>query len=666
MNKILILSNTAFSIEKFREHYLSKIYNYDFLIYTPNLKPKLKKKYKHIKTRKFRSKNLFDDFYQLYKILKKNKTTEIIVYSYKYQLIISLLKKIFKIKLNIISIIAGLGSFHLGNVFKKNFLYLVSKFIVNSSKYIICINPKDLDYFKKLSQEKKFFQLPTEGVDTNLKLEKKINKKRNFIFFARLIKEKGIVEYINAAKILKKKYPKLNFYVAGPSSQSIIGQSKFSLKTLNLINSNKKSLIFLDYVKDFKSIFPKMDCLVSPSYSEGAGTSVMEAMLSGLFIIGYKNSGHSYVLKNTGNFICDENTTENIIKQIEKFLKLEKIELNRIKQKSLKKIKKYFTADKVSNQFRYFLDDKYKIVEKSIDVVWPYYKDKTFLNTSISNLNKQTLKPKRLIFIDDGNKDNKLKKIIKSKLDKKIKFIYLKNKSNYGVTKSIEEGCKKIKSEYMYIQSTDDIIYSDFFEKNIRQLVKYPNSPYVFSNIKINNLTNNKKYFIEFDFIKDFYTTPDKIGNIYNNYQFKVYHNTAVINSKKFLKSNIFKDEFGRRADMLNLQFMSMNHGFCFLPDILSEFTIRKGQVSSNILDDKYLIKELKFIKKEKKKFYNFIINHNLHYEISLKELLKYKKIFNGVITFKYLIRSIKFKLWKNFRFYLNPKILNFLFKILN
>ena len=39
-------------------------------------------------------------------------------------------------------------------------------------------------------QEKKFFQLPTEGIDTNFKLEKKINKKRNFIFFARLIKEK--------------------------------------------------------------------------------------------------------------------------------------------------------------------------------------------------------------------------------------------------------------------------------------------------------------------------------------------------------------------------------------------------------------------------------------------------------------------------------------------
>ena len=80
-----------------------------------------------------------------------------------------------------------------------------------------------------------------------------------------------------------------------------------------------------------------MDCLVSPSYSEGAGI-IMEAMLSDYLLSDIKIEGY-YVLKNTGNFICDENTTENIIKQIEKFLKLEKIELNRIKQKSLKKLK---------------------------------------------------------------------------------------------------------------------------------------------------------------------------------------------------------------------------------------------------------------------------------------------------------------------------------------
>ena len=44
MKKILVISNTAFSVEKFREHYLSKINDYKFIIYTPNKLANLKKK----------------------------------------------------------------------------------------------------------------------------------------------------------------------------------------------------------------------------------------------------------------------------------------------------------------------------------------------------------------------------------------------------------------------------------------------------------------------------------------------------------------------------------------------------------------------------------------------------------------------------------------------
>ena len=38
---------------------------------------------------------------------------------------------------------------------------------------------------------------------------------------------------------------------------------------------------------------------------------------------------------------------------------------------------------------------------------------------------------------------------------------------------------------------------------------------------------------------------------------------------------------------MLNLQYLSMKHGLCYLDAAISEFTIRKGQVSSTILSDK-------------------------------------------------------------------------------
>jgi glycosyltransferase involved in cell wall biosynthesis len=70
-----------------------------------------------------------------------------------------------------------------------------------------------------------------------------------------------------------------------------------------------------------------MDCLISPSYTEGAGTSVMEAMISGLYVIAYKNHGHNYVLKNTKNYLCKENTVKELVKGYEYFKKKSQDEL---------------------------------------------------------------------------------------------------------------------------------------------------------------------------------------------------------------------------------------------------------------------------------------------------------------------------------------------------
>ena len=666
MKEIIVVSNTAFSVEKFREHYLSKIDKYKFLIYTPNKKPLLKKNYKNIKLKIFRAENIYADFKELYKILKNSKNKDLIVYSNKYQFIICYLNKFFNLNLNITSVIAGRGSLNLGNIFEKYFYNSIAKVIVNQSKIIICINPFDLNYFKKFSNNKsKFFLIPTEGVE-KLPFRKKKNKKKNFIFFGRLIVEKGIYEYIEAAKIIKKKYPNKNFYIAGPSDQNMIGQSKFSKSTLDLINKNKNIVKYLGYIDNFKKIFPKMDCLVSPSYSEGAGTSVMEAMLSGLYIVAYSNSGHNYVLSNTQNKLTKHNTINDLVKKIEQYINLKNNKIEKSKNRSYNKVISNFTSNIISNKFTKILNLEYEILNRSVDVIWPYYKDKKFLNNSISFINKQTLQPKRLIFIDDANNDGLLKKQIRKKLNHNIEFVYVKNKTNYGVTKSVSIGIKYVKSKYLYIQSTDDIIYKNFLETNIRMLEKNINAAYVFSNILINNLDNKKKYFINFSFLKEGHITKDKVGEIYSDYQFKVYHNTVVFNSSKILKSNIFNDLYGRRADMLNLQYLSMRYGFCYLDKAISEFTVRKGQVSSTILSDDYLIKELKYLKWMKRKFYNFIIKNNLYYEISPFTIVKFKSDFGNLLTIKYLSRAIKFKIWKLFRFYINPRILNILFKIFN
>ena len=307
-----------------------------------------------------------------------------------------------------------------------------------------------------------------------------------------------------------------------------------------------------------------------------------------------------------------------------------------------------------------------KLKNRTIDIIWPYYKDRKFLKNSIKQINEQTLQPIRLIFIDDASNDRKLKNYILQKLNKNIKLIVIENKHNYGVTHSISLGYKKIKSKYLYIQSTDDIIYNNFFEININTLEKNPKSCYVFSILGINNLNNNKKYFLDYSFIKKEYLNKFEVEQLYNKYQFKIFHNTVIFDTKKFLRSNIFNNNYGRRADMLNLQYLSMKHGFCYIRKAISEFTFRKDQLSSSILNDEYLIDELKFLKKNNKIFYKFIIRNNLHYEISIFKLLEFYDLFGDTITFKYFFRYIKFKLWKKFRFSLSSKLLNIFFRVLS
>ncbi len=357
MKKIFVISNTTFSIKKFRLHYLSEIKNYKFKIYTPNKEVKIKRKFNNISFNKFSSKNVIEDFFNLYRLFLKERPNTLIVYSFKYQFISSIIKIISFNKLKIISVIAGKGSLSIGNFYQRLFFIIISKFILMMSNIVICINPYDREYFNKISN-KKIELIPTEGI-TFSKYFKIKNYKKKFIFFGRLIYEKGIYDYIELAKSTKKKYPNLKFYVCGSYKKEIVGQS--IIKNQNIkkyLDSNKKFVTYLGYKEDYFDIFKQMDCLISPSMTEGAGKSVMEAMLSGLFVIGYRNSGHKYVMRGTKNIICKRNDLDNLKKGVENYLNTDPKKLKDILKNSRKKILNNFLTKNIVIKFSNIINNK--------------------------------------------------------------------------------------------------------------------------------------------------------------------------------------------------------------------------------------------------------------------------------------------------------------------
>ena len=104
----------------------------------------------------------------------------------------------------------------------------------------------------------------------------------NFLFIGRLLKEKGIHDFLNAAKIVKEKYPETQFTVLGaidPHNLGALTQSELDeLISSNIIN-------YPGHVDNVKDWIAKSHVFVLPSYREGVPRSTQEAMAIGRAVI---------------------------------------------------------------------------------------------------------------------------------------------------------------------------------------------------------------------------------------------------------------------------------------------------------------------------------------------------------------------------------------------
>ncbi|MHA3114179.1 glycosyltransferase family 4 protein [Acinetobacter sp. ANC 4193] len=152
---------------------------------------------------------------------------------------------------------------------------------------IIFLNPDDpIDLLKKHNLHVKSVNV-LGGIGLNLDCYlynpiTKISENLNFLFIGRLLKEKGIHEFIAAAKLVKEKYPDTTFTVLGAIDKSNLGAlSESELK--NLINSG--IIEYPGHVDNIQDWIAKSDIFVLPSYREGVPRSTQEAMAIGRAII---------------------------------------------------------------------------------------------------------------------------------------------------------------------------------------------------------------------------------------------------------------------------------------------------------------------------------------------------------------------------------------------
>ncbi|WP_198334963.1 glycosyltransferase family 4 protein [Psychrobacter namhaensis] len=152
---------------------------------------------------------------------------------------------------------------------------------------IIFLNPDDLNdllafYNIKVKKVEVLGGIGLDLDDYGFQEIKSIESPIKFLFIGRMLKEKGIHDFIAAAKIVKKSYPDVQFTVLGAMDSSNPGalqQSELDrLTSLNIIN-------YPGQVTNVQDWIANSHVFVLPSYREGVPRSTQEAMAIGRPVI---------------------------------------------------------------------------------------------------------------------------------------------------------------------------------------------------------------------------------------------------------------------------------------------------------------------------------------------------------------------------------------------
>ena len=200
---------------------------------------------------------------------------------------------------------------------------------------------------KMLRARCKTVLLPGSGV--NLDKHKVLgypedNETINFLFIARVMKEKGIDLYLKAAKKIHEKYKKTVFHICGYCDDE---------KYLTLLKNAEDYIEYHGEQKDMIPFFEKAHCIVHPSYyPEGMSNVLLEAAAHARPIIATDRAGCRETVEDgkTGYLIPIQNENA-LVMAIEKFIQLSCNEKKNMGLEGRKKIEKEFNRQTVAQLY---------------------------------------------------------------------------------------------------------------------------------------------------------------------------------------------------------------------------------------------------------------------------------------------------------------------------
>lgn len=226
--------------------------------------------------------------FRIAEILKGINTDKVMTFQLKPNTFGVFAAKIAHVK-DIYSMVEGAGDVFINTGFKWSVVRQIVCFLYKKafrfSNKVIFLNKDDKAEFiaRGLVKESQCEIVPGIGIDLDKFKSQPIKNYRTFLMIARMLKTKGVYEYCETARQVKKKYPDAIFNYLGAE-----GTVKLS-DIQSYIDDG--SINYLGTTKDVRPYLAECSLLLLFSYREGMPVSIMEAEATGRAIITTDNIG---------------------------------------------------------------------------------------------------------------------------------------------------------------------------------------------------------------------------------------------------------------------------------------------------------------------------------------------------------------------------------------
>lgn len=368
--KIMFFGNHAFVIYNFRKELIKRLLHegHEVILSMPYDKEKVPLMQswgcKFVETKvDRRGTNLLKDISLLLhyiKILKSEKPDIVLTYTIKPNLYGGMACSFMSIPY--ITNITGLGSGFKEQSILKNILIFLYKFGLKNSSKVFFQNTHDQKVLKSYNIVKNSSEvIPGSGVNLKEFTMKKMphdETATKFLFVGRIMKDKGILEYLKAAEIVKKEYKEnVQFDVVGfiEPTESELSQKINTFDNEGIIN-------YYGYQSNVKPFIENVHCLIQPSHGgEGISNVLLEAGAMGRVLIASNIPGCKETIDVGKNgFLFESKNAQDLANQMKKILKNDSLSIQQMGLNSRHKMNRTFDRNIVVNSYLEAINEEVK------------------------------------------------------------------------------------------------------------------------------------------------------------------------------------------------------------------------------------------------------------------------------------------------------------------